>query len=66
MTDLNSLIDLPGGNYFADAYGINNSGQIIAVAIVPEPEIYALFLSGLAVIGFLARREKIMVSQTVA
>jgi hypothetical protein len=25
--------------------GINNRGQVIAVAIVPEPEIYALILA---------------------
>ena len=59
MRDLNSLVDVPGGLVLSDATAINNSGQIIALGIiVPEPEIYALFLAGLALIGFIARRKK--------
>jgi probable HAF family extracellular repeat protein len=58
MMDLNSLVDVPGGVTLTDAYGINNSGQVIAIGIVPEPEIYALFLVGLALVGFTARRKK--------
>jgi probable HAF family extracellular repeat protein len=56
MMDLNSLVDLPGGVPLA-AKGINNSGQIIAVAI-PEPESYALLLAGVALIGVVVRRKK--------
>jgi hypothetical protein len=39
------------------ARGINNSGQVVAF-VIPEPEIYALFLAGLALVGFIARRKK--------
>ena len=56
MMDLNSVVDLPAGVILSDATGINNSGQV--VAIIPEPEIYALFLAGLTLIGFIARRKK--------
>ena len=48
MMDLNSLVDVPGGVILNEATGINNSGQVIAIGIIPEPEIYALFLAGLA------------------
>jgi probable HAF family extracellular repeat protein len=58
MMDLNSLVDVPGGVILAGAFGINNSGQVIAIATIPEPEIYALFLAGLALVGFVARRKK--------
>jgi hypothetical protein len=57
MTDLNSLVDAPDGLVFDQASGINNSGQVIAIA-VPEPEISALFLAGLALVGFIARGKK--------
>jgi hypothetical protein len=39
------------------ATDINNSGQFIAMTI-PEPEIYSLFLAGLALVGFIVRRKK--------
>ncbi len=58
MMDLNSLVDLPAGVILQIAYGINNAGQVIAVGTVPEPESYALFLAGLALVGFIARRKK--------
>ena len=68
MTDLNSLVMLDGGAYFYDANGINDSGQIIAnasnghayllTAVIPEPETYALMLSGLGLLGLAARRRK--------
>ncbi len=58
MMDLNSLVDLPGGVILTEATGINNAGQVIAIGIIPEPEIYALFLAGLALVGFIARRKK--------
>ncbi|SFH42893.1 PEP-CTERM protein-sorting domain-containing protein [Nitrosospira sp. Nsp14] len=56
--DLNSLIHLPNGWIPERATGINNAGQVIAIGIVPEQEIYALFLAGLALVGFIARRKK--------
>ena len=58
MMDLNSLVDAPGGVILETAAGINNSGQVIAIGTIPEPEIYALFLAGLALVGFIARRKK--------
>ncbi|PTR16029.1 putative HAF family extracellular repeat protein [Nitrosospira sp. Nsp2] len=55
MTDLGSLVSPPPGfAYFAHATAINNHGQLAAVAVVPEPEMYAMLLSGLGLIGFLA------------
>ena len=57
MTDLNSLVDLPGGIILTDAVGINNVGQVIAVGVIPEPGIYAMFLAGLGLLGFMALRK---------
>jgi probable HAF family extracellular repeat protein len=61
MMNLNALVDLPAGTFLSEARGINNSGQILAiarVAAVPEPEIYALLLSGLVLIGLVARQKR--------
>ena len=59
MIDLNSLVDLPDGVFLHDAVGINNAGQVIALGgLIPEPEIYAMLLTGLGLIGFMARRKK--------
>ncbi len=58
MMALNSLVDVPGGVILTEARGINNAGQVIAIGTIPEPEVYALFLAGLALIGFVARRKK--------
>jgi probable HAF family extracellular repeat protein len=59
MTDLGSVVSLgnppPGFTYFSDATVINNHGQLAAVAVVPEPEMYAMLLLGLGLISFLAR-----------
>jgi probable HAF family extracellular repeat protein len=58
MMDLNSLVNLPEGVLLTEARDINNSGQVVAIGLIPEPEIYALFLAGLGLIGFMARRKK--------
>jgi len=64
MMDLASVVHLPDGRVLEQATGINNSGQVIAIGVipavpvVPEPESYALFLAGLALLGFVARRKK--------
>ncbi|SFH45005.1 PEP-CTERM protein-sorting domain-containing protein [Nitrosospira sp. Nsp14] len=59
MIDLNSLslVGLPAGVVLESATGVNNAGQVIAAAI-PDPETYMLLLSGLALVGFIARRKK--------
>jgi probable HAF family extracellular repeat protein len=55
MTDLNSLVS-PPGDFISSATAINNHGQLAAVGtVVPEPEMYAMLLLGLGLIGFLAR-----------
>jgi probable HAF family extracellular repeat protein len=57
IVDLGSLVSPPMGfAYFSRAIAVNNHGQLIVVAVVPEPEMYAMLLSGLGLIGFLARR----------
>jgi probable HAF family extracellular repeat protein len=60
MTDLASVVILPSGfTHFSMATAINNHGQLaVSAAVVPEPETYAMLLSGLGLIGFLARRRK--------
>ena len=57
MADLNSLVTLPDGVFLKEAAGINNLGQVVAVAVVPESASYALMLAGLALIGFMLRRQ---------
>lgn len=64
MTDLNSLVDLQEGLILMDVFDINNRGQVLVHGFVratnpnpiPEPQIYALMLAGLGLIGFMARR----------
>ena len=48
------------GFVLSEAMGINNAGQVIAIGkdLLPEPEVYALFLAGLALVGFIARRSE--------
>lgn len=58
MMDLNSLVDVPRGVILTQATGINNAGQVVAYATIPEPKTYALFLAGLAFVGFIERRKK--------
>jgi probable HAF family extracellular repeat protein len=73
--DLNSFLSpeiSQAGWFLAQAYSINDHGQIIGVAanvslgtgstflltpsMVPEPETYAMMLAGLSIIGFVRRR----------
>lgn len=61
MTDLNSLVDLPDDLILQSAVVINNQSQILAYAI-PEPEIYALLLVGLSLVGFMVRKKQEMLS----
>ncbi len=58
MTDLDSLIDLPTGYRLTRAVDINNNGQVLVTATIPEPETYAFLLAGLVLTGFMARRKK--------
>ena len=56
MTDLASVVKPPAGFTYVSATAINNHGQLAAVGgVVPEPEMYAMLLLGLGLIGFLAR-----------
>jgi probable HAF family extracellular repeat protein len=57
MVDLNSLVTLPDGVVLTQAVAINNMGQVLAVAsVVPEPDVYALFLAGLGMMTAIVRR----------
>jgi probable HAF family extracellular repeat protein len=61
MTDLASVVNAPTGFYFSDATAINNHGQLVTNALpvvpaIPEPEIYAMLLAGLGLLGSIARR----------
>jgi hypothetical protein len=57
MTDLGSLVNLPTGFTNFSATAINTHGQLATVGtVVPEPEMYAMLLSGLGLIGLLVRR----------
>jgi hypothetical protein len=57
MTDPGSLMNPPPGfAYFSRAIAIDNHRQRVAVAaVIPEPQMYAMLLSGLGLIGFFAR-----------
>ena len=46
MVDLNSLVELPDGLVLVGATA--HAGQVTAVAIIREPETYALMLAGLS------------------
>jgi hypothetical protein len=39
-------------------YGDNSGGVSLNITAVPEPEIYAMFISGLGLLGFMAWRNK--------
>ena len=59
MTDLNSLVELPVGIVLTSALDINNAGQVIVTAVIPEPQSYALMLAGLILAGFMVRRKSL-------
>jgi probable HAF family extracellular repeat protein len=61
MSDLNSLVDLPGGIILTEAVDINNAGQVVAIGVIPEPGTYAMFLAGLGLLGFMARRQRLLI-----
>jgi probable HAF family extracellular repeat protein len=61
MTDLNLLVDLPGKAILTHVLDINNTGQVIAMGFIPEPESYAMLLAGLGLIGFMARRKRFQI-----
>jgi probable HAF family extracellular repeat protein len=58
IQDLNSLANVPDGVILTRAVDINNAGQVIAMGVIPEPGTYSMFLAGLGLIGFMARRKK--------
>ena len=47
-----------GKIFLSIANEVSNSTTLYSIAAVPEPETYALFLAGLGLIGFSARRSK--------
>jgi hypothetical protein len=60
ITDLNSLVTLPAGIVLREAVAINNAGQVLVTATVPEPQSYALMLVGLSLVGFVVRRKSLL------
>jgi PEP-CTERM motif len=57
-TALDSVLNL----YFFDSFAPDNTGSILAdinITAVPEPEIFALMLTGLGIVGFSGRNRKI-------
>lgn len=59
ITNLNSLVNMPEGYKLIRATGINNVGQVVAIASpVDEPASYALLMAGLGLIGFISSRRK--------
>ena len=48
----------PGPNDIGNYLGAQNAAVNLNVAVVPEPETYALFMAGLGLMGFIARRRK--------
>lgn len=47
-------------NFMANDYGLydNGGGVALNIAAVPEPEIYAMMMAGLGLLGFIARHRK--------
>lgn len=63
------LHPLAAGNYFVEVNGYvasvaggSYSGNLAVAAAVPEPETYAMLLTGLGMLGFMARRRKAAVA----
>jgi hypothetical protein len=48
----------PADVIFIAAKGINNHGQIVVNALIPESETYAMLLAGLGLMGFMVRNRK--------
>ncbi len=48
----------PGPNDIGNYLGAQNAAVNLNVAVVPEPETYALFMAGLGLMGLIARRRK--------
>ena len=61
ITDLNLLVKVPDDYLLIQAVDINNKGQVIAIGVVPEPESYIMLLAGLGLVGFVARRKRLLV-----
>lgn len=62
MTDLNlnSLVELPAGTVLAPTLDINNVGQVLVTAVIPEPHSYVLMLAGLILVGFMVWRKQVL------
>ena len=58
MINLNSLVDLPHGYMLQRALAINDQGQVLVSGVVPEPEAFAMLLTGLALIAYIAGGRK--------
>jgi probable HAF family extracellular repeat protein len=59
ITDLNSLVEWPAGIVLREAVDINNAGQVLVTALIPEPQSYALMIAGLILLGLVARRKSL-------
>ena len=68
MKYLSSLVDLPEEVLFlTGASDINDAGQVIVAAqVVPEPETSVMLLTGLGLMGWMARRKKMEADATAS
>lgn len=58
VSDLSAAIQLPGGAQISRVLDLNNHGQILVAAPLPEREMYAMLLMGLSIVTFIACRRK--------